>query len=98
MKYSTATVLILAQGIVAAPSLLSKLSRQNNKVVHQSSGEDITLSIKVSQSPMKGDLAHSMNYDICWLLCADHEITCPEKWSSKQLGDCWTCCYTPEEE
>ncbi|XEV02718.1 hypothetical protein FSHL1_008005 [Fusarium sambucinum] len=97
MKCSTVTVLVLVPGIVAAPSLLSKLSRPNAKASHASSGDDITLSIKLSQSPMKSALYHAVHYDICWLLCANEEIQCPDNWYSKQEGDCWTCCRSSDE-
>ncbi|KAK6715451.1 hypothetical protein SNK04_006396 [Fusarium graminearum] len=45
MKHSTATILALAlaHGIIAAPSILSKLSRENVRAIHASPGEDYTL-------------------------------------------------------
>ncbi|KAF5229465.1 hypothetical protein FAUST_10398 [Fusarium austroamericanum] len=93
MKSSTATILVLAQGIFAAPSILSKIGHKNSKASHRSTGGDITLSIKVSQSPMKGEIHKAVNEDICWLLCASEEISCPENWYSSKDGDCYTCCY-----
>lgn len=43
MKYSTATIIVLAQGIFAAPSFLNKIGHKNSKASHQSTGGDITL-------------------------------------------------------
>ncbi|CEI62173.1 unnamed protein product [Fusarium venenatum] len=63
MKHSTATVLVLSQGIVVAPSLLSKLSHQNTKSVRHA----IAVSMKTEQH-------HVAHYDACWLLCAREEI------------------------
>jgi len=42
MKYSTATILFLVQGIIAAPSLLSQLRHQTANPKVPSSGDDIT--------------------------------------------------------
>ncbi|KAJ4258231.1 hypothetical protein NW762_008380 [Fusarium torreyae] len=85
MKYSTAALLALVHGIVAMPWSVTQPKHSGSKVL--STNEDITLSIKVSQSPLRKEDHHVKAYDICWLLCASDEIQCPEDW-----GDCWTCC------
>ncbi|RBR10303.1 uncharacterized protein FIESC28_09511 [Fusarium coffeatum] len=83
MKYSTTTLLILAQGITAAPSLLSQFRHKNANVKVPDSAEDITLSIKVSQSPIE-KMHHGGKWDICWLMCWPEEHQCPETWYSKK--------------
>ncbi|KAM0421053.1 hypothetical protein ACHAPT_011124 [Fusarium lateritium] len=35
--------------------------------------------------------------EICWLACFSEEPDCPEKWHSKELGECWTCCASTDE-
>ncbi|CAF3468910.1 unnamed protein product, partial [Fusarium graminearum] len=92
MKYSTATIIVLAQGIFAAPSFLNKIGHNNSKASHQSTGGDITLSIKVSQSPMNGAFHKAVKDELCWLICASDELECPDDWYSKKQGECWTCC------
>ncbi|EKJ74332.1 hypothetical protein FPSE_05478 [Fusarium pseudograminearum CS3096] len=82
MKYSTATILVLAQGIFAAPSFLNKIGHKNFKASHRSTGGDITLSIKVSQSPMNGAFHKAVKDEICWLICASDEIECPDDWDT----------------
>ncbi|PTD07369.1 hypothetical protein FCULG_00006082 [Fusarium culmorum] len=91
MKHSTATILVLAQGIIAAPSILSKLSSENVKAIHISAGGDYTLSIKLSQSPMESDLRQTVNFEACWLACFGKERECPKGW-----GNCWTCCKSTD--
>ncbi|KAK0650971.1 hypothetical protein DIS24_g6296 [Lasiodiplodia hormozganensis] len=29
---------------------------------------------------------------ICWAICANESIQCPEGWESQEFGECWTCC------
>ncbi|KAF4958313.1 hypothetical protein FGADI_2479 [Fusarium gaditjirri] len=88
MKYSAVTLLALAQGIVAVPSLLSQIKQSQSKVL--TPDQDISLSIKLSQVPMQIEKPHAKQSDICWLLCASEEIECPEKWfSSHQVR--WPC-------
>ncbi|CAF3503072.1 unnamed protein product [Fusarium graminearum] len=84
MKHSTATILALAQGIIAAPSILSKLSHENVRAIHASPGEDYTLSIKLSQSPMESDLQQTVNFEACWLVCFIKEHECPQGWYAEQ--------------
>ncbi|RFN44171.1 hypothetical protein FIE12Z_11563 [Fusarium flagelliforme] len=84
MKYSNATILFLVQGIVAAPSLLSQLRHKTANPKVPSSGDDITLSIKVSQSPIGKAMHRGGSFGTCWLLCWPEESECPEGWYSKQ--------------
>ncbi|EIE81823.1 hypothetical protein RO3G_06534 [Rhizopus delemar RA 99-880] len=30
--------------------------------------------------------------EICWRVCFPEKPKCPEEWSPKKLGHCWTCC------
>ncbi|KAJ4178034.1 hypothetical protein NW755_013452 [Fusarium falciforme] len=84
MKFSTAAILSLATGAIAMP-----WSTQP-----RNSHSEITLRVKVGESPTKARLAKT---DICWLLCASDEIQCPEGWYASQQGECWTCCRGSEE-
>ncbi|KPM39344.1 hypothetical protein AK830_g7198 [Neonectria ditissima] len=83
MKFSTATLLTLANGIVAMPW---SVSPGNSK-------DEVTLHIKVSHSGVKHQkVSNLFSQDICWMLCASESLECPEGWTAKQMGDCWTCC------
>ncbi|KAL5621022.1 hypothetical protein FOBRF1_004268 [Fusarium oxysporum] len=95
MKFSIASTLLLANSIAAMP-----WSSLNAK---QSSGEEITLRIQVSQpsskktfSPNHKGVVNVHNYEVCLKVCWPEEPTCPEGWNSKKFGDgdfpCWTCC------
>ncbi|KAF4445351.1 hypothetical protein F53441_10900 [Fusarium austroafricanum] len=86
MKFSAVAVLAFAQGIVAIPSLLGQLKHGHT------TDEDITLSIKVSQAPMRKEDFYQKSPQICWLLCASEEIHCPEGLVSHEEDGCWTCC------
>ncbi|KAK7416689.1 hypothetical protein QQX98_005015 [Neonectria punicea] len=89
MKFSTATLLALANGIVAMPWAGSS----------GKSNEEITLRIKVSQSPMHQhhEVPAISKHDICWLICASEAPDCPEGWYSSKQGDCWTCCRSTDD-
>ncbi|RKK99361.1 hypothetical protein BFJ68_g13237 [Fusarium oxysporum] len=76
MKYSAVAILSLAQGIVAAPSFLEKIKGSKPKAL--STDQDISLSIKFSQVPMQREEHQAVKSEICWLLCADKDIYCPE--------------------
>ncbi|KAH7141978.1 hypothetical protein EDB81DRAFT_899449 [Dactylonectria macrodidyma] len=81
MKFSAAALLAISNGIVAMP-----WSGRSN------SAEEINLRIEVSQSPVKHTEVIPSKLDICWLLCAQESIKCPENWCPSQQGECWTCC------
>ncbi|KAF5557708.1 pathogenicity protein [Fusarium napiforme] len=90
MKFSIASTLLLANGIAAMP--WSSLSTK------QSSGEEITLRIQVSQpssdhafTPNHKGVVNVHNYESCLKICFADPATCPEGWGD---GDypCWTCC------
>ncbi|KAF2137439.1 uncharacterized protein K452DRAFT_302014 [Aplosporella prunicola CBS 121167] len=31
---------------------------------------------------------------ICWAICANKDIKCPEGWDATGFGECYTCCKT----
>ncbi|KAF5008239.1 hypothetical protein FDECE_5475 [Fusarium decemcellulare] len=74
MKFATATLLALANGIVAMP-WSGKTVRAN---------DEITIHVKVDGHSHKTPMTHQSpltdKYDICWLLCASDEIQCPKGW------------------
>ncbi|KAF5026512.1 hypothetical protein F66182_1372 [Fusarium sp. NRRL 66182] len=94
MKYSTVAIVALAQGIVAMPWSVAQHDHSESKFT--STNEDITLSVKVSQSPLRKGTPTANSFAICWLLCASEQVRCPDGWYAKQMGDCWTCCKDPE--
>ncbi|KAK3949259.1 hypothetical protein QBC32DRAFT_379135 [Pseudoneurospora amorphoporcata] len=78
------------------------------KMNQQHQNQNPLFSAAAAKKSPKQDLASFLehNYgdggdakaEICWMLCASEEIRCPEGWHSKQLGDCWTCCKTAEND
>ncbi|KAH7227449.1 hypothetical protein BKA60DRAFT_533994 [Fusarium oxysporum] len=84
MKFSIASTLLLANGIAAMP-----WSSLNAK---QSSSEEITLRIQVSQpsskstfSPNHKGVVNVHNYEVCLKVCWPEEPTCPDGWNPKKF-------------
>ncbi|KAH7141420.1 hypothetical protein B0J13DRAFT_637095, partial [Dactylonectria estremocensis] len=86
LRFSAATLLTIATGIVAMP--WSSKSTSN---------EEITLRIKVSQSPAKLKGVLPSKLDICWLLCAQESIECPENWRDVGKQDRMQGTLKPEQ-
>ncbi|CAM1501391.1 Fc.00g105530.m01.CDS01 [Cosmosporella sp. VM-42] len=99
MKFSSAAILALANGIAAMP-----WTSQSAKHEVSNTNEDITLHIKVSQNSMgHGAAVHGAiqpsTFDICLRVCWPETPTCPDGWYSNNMGTtddpCWTCCKAP---
>ncbi|KAK7413914.1 hypothetical protein QQX98_007181 [Neonectria punicea] len=95
MKFTTAAVVLLANGITAMP--------WSHDASKQSSGlpntEEIILHVKVSQAPAPAANSASQ-FDVCLRVCWPDTPQCPTGWYSNNVGTkdhpCWTCCKAPQ--
>ncbi|KAK7419185.1 hypothetical protein QQZ08_010952 [Neonectria magnoliae] len=97
MRFTTAAVVLLANGITAMPWSLGA-SKQSSEL---SNTGDIILHVKVSQAPAHKDNS-AAEFDICLRVCWPRTPECPTGWYSNNVGTkdqpCWTCCKAPEFE
>ncbi|KAF7546543.1 hypothetical protein G7Z17_g8349 [Cylindrodendrum hubeiense] len=82
MKFSTATMLALVNGIAAMPWSLAGTSKHAGALT---TDEEITLHIKIAQTTKQKDVTHPS--EICWKACFFVEPSCPDGWfaSNKAL-------------
>ncbi|TPX10835.1 uncharacterized protein E0L32_008224 [Thyridium curvatum] len=75
MKFTTALV-TLAAGASAMPWA----SHFGTGKHHRNTKDDVTVHIKVDQSPVRSSKLHASNFEICWLVCWPEAPTCPDGW------------------
>ncbi|KAL0957879.1 hypothetical protein HGRIS_000063 [Hohenbuehelia grisea] len=85
-------VAIVAAALSALPTAHSRPSSFDNQVAMQSSHGRLDLS---GVSPNAFGI---FSTQVCWRICAQEELRCPNGLEPKKFGPCWTCCRKEDLE
>ncbi|KAF2802151.1 uncharacterized protein BDZ99DRAFT_577116 [Mytilinidion resinicola] len=87
MRFALATLLFVPALIAAAPT-------PDERVVIMIEGTTLSRDpAEQSKTPKPHDLSFKPS-DVCWRICGDRSLPCPDGWESRQFGSCYTCCVT----